>query len=66
MVLAGGYAAVIVGTTVWVEARHAAGFAGVWLIPVTLPSSVPLSYVPAPRSVPCNPSTSGGAPGCSC
>ena len=51
MVVAGGYGAVVVGVTVWVESLVVfgdAGFAGVWLILVTLPASIPLSRVPVP------------------
>ncbi|MFJ6569186.1 SCO4225 family membrane protein [Streptomyces sp. NPDC091292] len=48
---AGGYAALVVGLALWIEALvlfDDPGFAAVWLIWATLPLSVPLSVLPIP------------------
>jgi hypothetical protein len=44
LAVAGGYALVVLGVAVFVEI--AGGLAGVWLVAVTLPSSVLLQFVP--------------------
>ncbi|MFF2847355.1 SCO4225 family membrane protein [Streptomyces sp. NPDC058001] len=50
---AGGYAALVVGLAVWIEALilfDDPGFAGVWLIWATLPIAIPLSALPIPNA----------------
>ncbi|MET9442289.1 hypothetical protein [Streptomyces sp. NPDC006610] len=52
LLVAGGYGAVVLGVAAWVgilRATGEAGLAGVWLIAVTLPVSVPLLAVPVPQ-----------------
>ncbi|MGW0191720.1 SCO4225 family membrane protein [Streptomyces sp. NPDC003362] len=51
LLVACGYATVVLGVTAWLQSLVLfgdPGFGGVWLIAVTLPISVPLLAVPAP------------------
>ncbi|MFC9913308.1 SCO4225 family membrane protein [Streptomyces sp. NPDC127197] len=51
LIVAGGYAALVVGVAAWLEALVLLGdpgLGGVWLILVTLPVSIPLILIPAP------------------
>ncbi|MEV7994804.1 hypothetical protein AB0O67_23675 [Streptomyces sp. NPDC086077] len=50
LLLAGGYATLVVGVAAWLGALVAAGdpgFGGIWLIALTLPVSIPLLAIPA-------------------
>ncbi|MFG3661614.1 SCO4225 family membrane protein [Streptomyces sp. NPDC047706] len=50
LLLAGGYATLVVGVAAWLGTLVAVGdpgFGGIWLIALTLPVSVPLLAIPA-------------------
>jgi hypothetical protein len=51
LLVACGYATVVLGVTAWLQSLVLfgdPGFGGVWLIGLTLPVSIPLMAVPAP------------------